>query len=96
MGATQAGGARHPIIATTTPAITTSTNTHAQALMRTGLPAALCRLVVSPGTPPEQRLQAMAMLRVLVHDPGTHELMVEAKAIHALVAKVQLPVSASG
>mmetsp|Transcript_9746 Transcript_9746/g.24244 ORF Transcript_9746/g.24244 Transcript_9746/m.24244 type:complete len:1206 (-) Transcript_9746:212-3829(-) len=58
------------------------------ALMRTGLPAALCRLMVSPTTPPEQRLQAMAMLRVLIHDPQTHKLMVEAKVIHALVAQV--------
>ncbi len=48
--------------------------------MATGLPGALCRLVTVSTTPPEQRLQCMAMLRVLIHDPATHQLMIENKA----------------
>lgn len=57
--------------------------------MATGLPAALCRLVVTSTTPPEQRLQSMAMLRVLINDPDTHKLMVEAKVINAIVQQVR-------
>ncbi len=59
-----------------------------QALIRTGLPAALCRLVVRAQTPPEQKLQALTMLRVLVNDPATHVEMVECKVLHALVQQV--------
>lgn len=59
-----------------------------QALMGTGMPAALCRLVVRTQTPPEQRLQALTMLRVMVHEPATHQVMVETKVLHALVQQV--------
>lgn len=59
-----------------------------QALIASGFPTALCRLVVSPRTPPEQRLQSLAMLRVLANDSGTHKAMMEAKVLHALVGEV--------
>jgi hypothetical protein len=59
-----------------------------QALVASGLPTALCRLVVRATTPPEQRLQALTMLRVLAADPATHKPMMEAKVLHSLVQQV--------
>ncbi|KAG1657860.1 hypothetical protein FOA52_014617 [Chlamydomonas sp. UWO 241] len=58
------------------------------ALMQTGLPRALCRLLVRTTTPPDQRVQALAMMRVLVNDPGTHALLVEAKVVPAIVKTI--------
>jgi hypothetical protein len=47
--------------------------------MATGLPVALCRLVTVSTTPVEQKLQCLAMLRVMVSDERTHALLVENK-----------------
>eukprot|EP00798_Chlamydomonas_sp_ICE-L_P028606 gene28606-31775_t len=71
------------------PATSLVTNDYATlALMETGLPRTLCRLVVVSTTPADQKLQALAMLRVFVADPSSHTLLVEAKVIHTIVGQV--------
>ncbi len=59
------------------------------AMMATGLPKALCRLLVRSSTPLDQRVQCLAMMRVLVQDSATHSLLVEAKVVPAIVKQVR-------
>jgi hypothetical protein len=57
--------------------------------MATGLPVALCRLVTVSTTPVEQKLQCLAMLRVMVSDERTHALLVENKVVSTIVGQVR-------
>eukprot|EP00983_Pelagomonas_calceolata_P086703 1156812-Pelagomonas_calceolata.AAC.6 len=59
-----------------------------QALMDADIVSILCRMLSCSTTDGTQKLQCLHMLRVLVHDPSTHEAMVQAKAVHVIVQQV--------
>uniref|UniRef100_A0A7S3R5R0 Vacuolar protein 8 n=3 Tax=Dunaliella tertiolecta TaxID=3047 RepID=A0A7S3R5R0_DUNTE len=67
-----------------------------QALMDADIVSILCRMLSCSTTDGTQKLQCLHMLRVLVHDPSTHEAMVQAKAVHVIVQQVSSVVVSKG
>ncbi|GAX85156.1 hypothetical protein CEUSTIGMA_g12574.t1 [Chlamydomonas eustigma] len=59
-----------------------------KALLGTGLPVALCRMLIKSTTPEDQRIQSLSMLRVLVSNKDSHDMLVEANVIPTLVKQI--------